>query len=234
MKRAIVIFTAAIFAMPALAGMSSVSPVGVSVKDASAAPRGTRIYADLATCGSFLDNGTASMYPLPIADDIHAISGGTITSFTMGYYVPTVTNFNLTVLFYTNTPACGKVPHSGRGRDEPADLIGGLVIYGLPGDGAWFVTVDLGPGAPIVVGPDFWFEQWWAYTTPPIATGGPLLTGDSGGSTGFSHDWYAQTSAKWTLGSVWADFVLAFNIVPEPATIGLLGLGGLIALRRRY
>lgn len=222
MKRVIGILVVALIVMPVMAGMSTATPFTATVTDESDGARSQYLYADLATCALYLNNGTASAYPLPVADDIHAVGNGLypITQFTFGYYAPTVTNFQLTVAFYTNTPADGPVPGAG------AALITSLGIGGLPA-GAWIVSVT---GVNIMAGPDFWFEEHWASTTPLMANGGPLLTCNPGGTMGYSHNLFAQTGAKWVLG-VWSDFVLGF--VPEPASICLLALGGLAALRRR-
>ena len=222
MKRVIGILAVALIAMPVMAGMSTATPFTATVKDASSDARFQYLYADLVTCGYYLNNGTGAAYPLPIADDIHAVGGGLypITTFTFGYYAPTVTNFTLTVAFYTNGPGDTPVPGAG------AVTIAAYGIGPLPA-GAWIISVT---GVSVAAGPDFWFEEHWASTTPPMLNGGPLLTCNPGGTMGYSHNLFAQTGSTWVLG-VWSDFVLGF--IPEPASIFLLALGGLAALRRR-
>lgn len=223
MKKVVLVLAAALMVAPVMAGVTAPSPVTVTVLDQSSGLRGTPIYADLVTALSYLNNGSASTYPLPVGDDIHAIAGGTITSFTMGYYAPTVTTFqtfNLPVAFYTNTAGDFNVPGGG------AALNTAFTISGLPG-GAIIVSIT---GVSIPVGADFWFEESWAAA---VGTGGPLLTLNSGGTVGYSHSWFSQTGTTWGLGTAWADFVLAFNVVPEPATICLMALGGLGLLIRR-
>ena len=219
MKRVIGILAVALIAMPVMAGMSTATPISGTVTDLTTqGSRGT-MYADLVTCGYYLNNGTLSAYPLPIADDIHAAYAGNITSFTFGYYAPSVSNFTLTVAFYTNGPADAPVPGAG------AVTLASYAIGPLPA-GANAISVT---GIYLPVGLDFWFEEHWAAAGLP--NGGPLLTCNPGGTVGYSHNAFAQTGSVWNLG-VWADFMLAFN-TPEPASICLLVLGGFAALRRR-
>jgi len=219
MKKVLLLCAVLALALPATAGITDPMPAG-TITDLTGS-RATPIYADLTQSGYFLDNGSASTYPLPVADDIHAISGGTITSFTIGYTCAGTGTFALPVAFYTNNAADTVVPGAG------AALITSFTIPGLP-VGGYIVGIT---GVSIPVGADFWFEQ--SYNG--VATGGPLITGNPGGTVGYSHDIFAQTGATWYFTSgTWADFVLGFNIVPEPASISLLALAGLgLLLRRR-
>jgi hypothetical protein len=81
------------------------------------------------------------------------------------------------------------------------------------------------------VGLDFWFEADYGNADVDV---GPLITGDPGGTVGFSHDLYSQDGFTWSFGGTpWMDFMHEFSIVPEPAMISVLVVGGLFALGRR-
>jgi hypothetical protein len=230
MKKVLVMLAlVGLLAAPAYAGIVNVSPSG-AVKVLPAGPRGAPIYADLTTSGYYMNAGTTASYPLPVGDDIHAISGGTITSFVLGYYTTEAAPFNLHVRFYASDATDGGIPPTPPGA-APAP-IADYVLNGLPGAGGWFVTI---PGVNVPVGQDFWFEEdwsnsWGAIGATAVATGGPLIA-TSGGTVGYSHSTFSQTGSLWGL-SIWADWVLEFD-TPEPATIGLLAMAGLFILRRR-
>lgn len=228
MKRAIALIALAALVVPAMAGVATPTQTSTPAT-MMGSQRGTPIYADLVTAASYLNTGTTATYPLPVGDDIHAISGGTITSFQMGYYIPAGgTTGNILVNFFANDAVDSIVPPWPAGSPAP---IASYLIGVQPG--AWIVTIT---GVSVPVGQDFWFEEDWSNAygqSTAIATGGPLLTKNAGGTVGYSHSIYSQTGSTWGLTGAWADFVLSFSVVPEPATIGLLAIGGLLALRRR-
>lgn len=186
-------------------------------------PRGVPIYADLTTVGSYLNQGTSSTYPLPVGDDIHATGGGTVTSFVVGYYIPTSSGtgpFTVSYSFWGGTPTdTGPFPGYG------APFLGGYNVGGL-NPGAWAVNIT---GVSVPVGADFYIEQDFAGNG--ILNGGPLITGNAGGTVGYSNSYFTQTGSLWTL-SIWADFYHSVSI-PEPATLALFGMGVLVLVRRR-
>lgn len=218
-----------LLAAPALAGVVTASPAS-AVQIAPAGPRGAPIYADLGTSGYYLNAGTTSTYPLPVGDDIHAISGGTITSLAIGYYTTDTGPFNLHVAFFANDATDSTPP------PYPLSLgsaIASLVLNDMPGGGAWALTFT---GLSIPVGQDFWFEEDWSNSyavvgATAVANGGPLLTMGTP-TVGTSHDLFSQTGSTWYLTGAYSNFYLEFD-TPEPATIGLLALAGLMILRRR-
>lgn len=231
-KIVLMLAVVALLATPAMADMVKTihATNGVPLNQVGT-PRGTPIYADLNTVAKYLNAGTAAQYPLPVADDIHAISGGTITSFTFGYYTPDAGTKSLLVNFFADNPADTVIPPWPAGTPAP---IASYMLTGLTGGGAYAFTIT---GVNVPVGPDFWFEGDYSGSYGlggGSADFGPLITGNSGGTVGYSHSIFAQTGSTWTLTSgTWVDFYLSFDIVPEPATIGLLVLGGLMILRRR-
>ena len=231
MKKVLVMLAlVGLLSAPAVAGVINVSPTSVvAVGDLS--PRGTPIFQALTTIGSYVNVGTTATYPLPVGDDIHAISGGTITSFKVGYYNPGAGTFNLHVSFFADTATDTVFPPTPPGS-VPAP-IASYVLNTLPGAGAWIVNIT---GVSVPVGQNFWFEEDWSNSwgvvgATAVATGGPLLTNAS--TVGTSHDIFSQTGSGWSFSTPGiANFVLEFD-TPEPATIGLLAMAGLFILRRR-
>ena len=177
----------------------------------------TIVYADTATSGYFYGGGTTTA----IADDIHIAAPGVLTGVTFGYYgtasLTTAGTFTATVAFYANTISDGVF----------GPLLGSFTVTGLADAGAWAVGVA---GLNIAVPADFWFEVNY---TGAGATAGPLITGNPGGYIGYSHNLFEKAGGLvWFGGSPWADF---YHLcwVPEPGTIGLLALSGLLVLARR-
>ncbi|MCB9849986.1 MAG: PEP-CTERM sorting domain-containing protein [Phycisphaerales bacterium] len=228
-------------AMPAMAAVGNVSPVSTSTLPVSkynaqtgqltpttlGSRAGGTIYQDFTQSGYFLGQGLTASYTPAVGDDIHATAAGTMTSFTFAYVLPSATASGfpnsgsaVTINFHANTAADGLVP--------PFPATPGFFsinVTGLP-TGTHAIAVT---GLSVPVGTDFWIEQDWAANG--VLRGGPILS-TSGGTIGYSHSIFSQTGSTWTL-PIWADFFLAVNIVPEPASIGLLAFGGLVVLRRR-
>lgn len=224
----------ALLAAPVLAGPINVTPTSAVPINLNGSARGAPIFQSLSTIGYYANNGTSSTYPLPVGDDIHAISGGTITSFKVGYYKPTTGSFNLHVSFFTNDAADSVVPATPGGGGG-ATMFASYVLNNLPGAGAWLVNIT---GVSLPTAADFWFEEDWSNMygvtgATAVDNGGPLLVDGTLAAVGFSHDLYSQTGSLWTIGLAnAANFALEFDI-PEPTTIALLGLAGLMFLRRR-
>jgi hypothetical protein len=230
------VLVAALAASPATAAVGTALPAGSTINYSTmnyatgeiqpgiAQGRATPIYADLVTAASYLNQGTGSTYPLPAGDDIHAISGGTVTSFVFGYNVAAASGagpFSVTIGFWP-----GDATHSDPPGFGGAAALTSFTLNGLPvGANAFNIT-----GLSIPVGADFYIEQDWAGNG--VLNAGPLLTGNAGGTVGYSHNAFSQTGAMWGLGGIWADFYYSVS-VPEPATIALLALSGFAVLRRR-
>ncbi|HRX83707.1 MAG TPA: PEP-CTERM sorting domain-containing protein [Phycisphaerae bacterium] len=229
----------AVAALPAIAGVGTALPVGSTMNFATmnaqsgvitpgiSQNRVIPIYADLNTALAYLNQGSGASYPLPVGDDIHATSGGTVTSFVFGYYVPTSVSgagpFAVTIKFWPGDPTDSDPPGFGG-----AASLTSFTLTGLPGGvNAFNIT-----GLSVPVTADFYIEQDWAGNG--VLNGGPLLTGNSGGTVGYSHDGFSQTGSMWTLSSgTWSDFYYSVDVAPEPGTIALLALSGLAVLRRR-
>ena len=226
MKRTVLLAAmVALVAVPALADITPMPvPDGTTLNhrtiDLGNGPdprASTIVYADTSTSGFFYGGASTGA----VADDIHIAGPGVLTAATFAYYgtasLTTAGTFTATVAFYGNT--------AGDGAFGP--LLGSFTVTGLADAGAWAIGVA---GLNIAVPADFWFEVNY---TGSAATTGPLMTGDPGGYIGYSHDVFEQNgSLYWFGGSPWADF---YHLcwVPEPGTIGLLALSGLLVLARR-
>lgn len=239
MKKLVAFMAVAAFATTAFAGISQPMPAGTHINTATLdlgtgqTTRGSAIYADLATSGYYFNIGSGASYPLPCADDIFAVADGPITSFSFGYYNPATTGtFGIVASFFDMDPNAFAAPPSPTGFAGPTSAVAWYTLTGLP-VGAWIYTIT---GVNVPVDSTFWFEMDFSGSYFQAGTGaanaGPLVTNNPGGTVGYSYDLYAQTGGLWG-SSLWADFTLAFNVVPEPATIGLLALAGLVVLRRR-
>jgi hypothetical protein len=238
MKKLVAFMAVAALATTAFAGISNPVPASTHINTATLdlgtgqTTRGTTIYADLVTSGYFFNCGTSASYPLPLGDDIHAISGGTITQFTFGYYNgATSGTFGIVASFFANDALDSTPPPTPTGFAGPTSAIAWYTLTGLP-VGAWYYTIT---GVSIPVGPNFFFEMDFSGAYFQAGTGasfaGPLVTNNPAGTVGYSHDLISQTGSLWG-SSLWADFTLSFDIVPEPASLLLLGLAGVL-LRRR-
>jgi hypothetical protein len=202
--------------------------------------RATTIYADLVTSGYFANCGVQGVGPTGngFADDIHAIPGSPITSVTVGYFVSSTGpggpgtvppgNFPMTLSLWLND-ATDSLPNGPLGTNMYSNT------FNVPGaDGfAHAVTIT---GLSIATTGDFYIQQDWAANG--VFRAGPLITGNAGGTVGYSHNAFFYYGSSYSFGSLaggtilWADFYNAAS-TPEPLTIGLLAVSGLVVLRRR-
>lgn len=176
----------------------------------------TAIYADLTTSGYYTNQvGNA------VADDIHASMGGIVTGVTFGYYSPNSGTWTAVVRLIGNTST----------DSIYTPVLGSFAVTGLSG-GAWAIGVT---GLTIPVGQDFWFEVTYSAVMGNI---GPLITNNPGGTVGYSHYWFSKNATVggipplYAFSTLWGDFYHAVW-VPEPGTLALLGLSGLLVLARR-
>lgn len=178
------------------------------------------VYADLATCGFFFPNHGG----VELGDDQHTVAPGpfSVTCFSFAYFQPGTAAFTATVQYYDNDPN-DTIHGPSLGASVIPGLPSGLVMVSITG-----VTGVYAPTA----GPDVWM----GVTMPNLGSGitpGLLITGNPGGTVGYSHNVFEMGgSLFWFGGSPWADFT-EMTGVPEPTTIGLLALAGLAVLIRR-
>lgn len=181
--------------------------------------------------------------------DVGAASGNIlITGFDIGYATNSTVPVDIEVGFYA----------PGNGFGDPSPLIASFLLTGLPGSSSggiegWVVTVDLKSSSipfnlPLTdldndgLG-DFEYSYNMANRGNATATGmGPLISGPvnaPGIADAFDrYDSGPQGTGTYAGtfffgGSPFAQFHMRLYTIPEPATIGLLALGGLGLIRRR-
>lgn len=175
--------------------------------------------------GFYYTGGSANRYP---ADDLHMTQGGLVNGFEFIYYDPaggTAVSF-VPVGFWANDPADGTF----------GPLLQSFNVTGLPGDGAWIISVDLtGSGLEFTAPKDIWMGLDFKRSDSPGQAGWSIYDPPTIGS---SHDLFLDVN---TLGLYYfggnpvANFGAKIYMVPEPGTIAALGVGlvGLLGLRRR-
>jgi hypothetical protein len=231
-------------AVPALAFVGEALPAGAQIQyhtinaqtgliSASGAPTGNRapvIYADLVTSGYFANCGTQTLTTLDgFSDDIHATQGGTVTSITFAYFVSVQSGpaglypVDLSIWEGDPTDTTPLPPNQG-------NMLASFDNLMVPGaDGVPHLVTLTGISVPLT-GPDFYIDQGWGVNG--VFRAGPLITGNSGGTVGYSHNAFFYYGYSYAFSGTWSDFVYAVE-VPEPMTIGLLAASGLVVLRRR-
>jgi hypothetical protein len=97
-------------------------------------------------------------------------------------------------------------------------------------DGEWH-SIEIGPGTTVTWFPELWDLTIQGITIEAWSNGAP----DSSGASGdFKMD---GTNVVWPVGpssgNLRIDNIERWEVIPEPMTIGLLGLGGLALIRRK-
>jgi len=116
---------------------------------------------------------------------------------------------------------------------DTTDAYGGWLDLGQKLDGSWGDLQILG-AAGADASKDFGFDPWWSFEAKSFNPDAPIEAG-------------AQFTVDFTAGQTEGDVVIGLyafdgttllqeatiHVVPEPMTLGLLGLGGLFLRRRR-
>jgi hypothetical protein len=155
-------------------------------------------------------------------DDLLMTGPGTVNGFAFGYYDPEGGTALTSVDVWFNNLYDGS-------------YITGYTISGLPGDGAWIVSVDL-------TGFEFYSPDWILMSVGFYSSNSPeagWLIYDPptiGSSQDMFYIWAPETPGWYWFGGppVVANFCAEIAMIPEPGTIAALATGlGLLALRRR-
>jgi len=220
MKRIVVVMVVALVAAPAMADVVTPTPFEATVS--SYGDQGGRtipVYDNTV-------NGTGFYYNhggLEVGDDLEMTAGGLVDHITFGYYDLADDGAIVTsadIRFYDMAAFVGD------GTDVP---LATYTVGDLPGEGAWTVGVDL--EAPFDAVPQHvvmsaQFDNTvncglLIYDPPVLGASQDMFWINDG--TG---NWY------WFGGDPRANLCLAVEVVPEPASLVLLALGGVL-LRRR-
>lgn len=166
----------------------------------------------------------------------------TVDGFQIGYATNSTVPVDIEVRFYEN----------GNGFNDVSNQVAAFLLTGLPGSNtggvqAWIVDVNLGSSAFIMNGPDKDsipgqdFEYSYNMANRGNATSmGPLIsTGGHGQEDAFDrYDGGPQGSGTYAGtfffgGNPFAQFHMRLYTIPAPGSLALVGLGGLLAARRR-
>ncbi|RMF84029.1 MAG: PEP-CTERM sorting domain-containing protein [Planctomycetota bacterium] len=227
MKRLVLIAAAVALACSAMADVTSIkmTPVHLSPEQAHASQLGVRSPTGYANPESLYDNGLSilggpSFWPtratvtgvtsVLVVDDVHMAAAGSITHAHWVGSLPAGAN-PITFAFFSNP--------GGADGTIGATIAAFAVTISVGNWGLFSLTVN----HPAVAAPK---DIWMGIVGTATYTYGPL--GGPGVPVGSSHSGVSippiSGNFHWALGGI---------PVPEPATISLLVLGGLVSLRRR-
>lgn len=155
-------------------------------------------------------------------DDLQMTQAGTVNGFTFGYYDPAGGTALSSVNVWFNNLYDGS-------------YITGYTISGLPGDGAWIISVDI-TGFEFA-SPDYILMSIGFYSSNSPEAGWLMFNPPTiGSSQDMFYIWQPYTPGWYWFGGppAVANFCAEIAMIPEPGTIAALAAGlGLIALRRR-
>jgi hypothetical protein len=193
-----------------------------------------------------------------VADEIHLNKPWTLTGFDVPYIArvsPNQLPLTATVNFYNMDAGENLLPGA-----IAAYTITGLGTSATYPPGSNSYSISAQKLAPVAMPADFWMEisitnnQGAIIAPDPVHTGvGFLLAGDDvSEANGLSHDFFAAMTTKGNVGGYFwfggytpnlppsdpnynpmSNFLLGINGIPEPMTLGLVALGGLLVVRRR-
>lgn len=224
MKRALAILAIAAIAMPAMAGLVTTTATpyngGVSYFGDQSAGTTIPVYDNTVNESGYYYN-TAG---LEEGDDLMMTAGGQIDHFAFGYYDPSGDGAVTTaadVRFYDMATFVGD------GTDVP---LAAYSVTNLPGEGGWIVDVDLDTPSPVMPADIVMSVQFDNTVDAGLLIYDPPVIGSSADMF-----WLNDGSGNWYYfgGNPVANFALEVEMVPEPASLALLALGGLALLRRR-
>lgn len=218
MKKVVVVLAVLVLAAPVFAaGIKVAAGDATPAGQIGASSRGVVAYSNVTTqTGYRLNQGG-----LEDGDDLFMTQGGELESFKFSYYVPATAPAvtEAVIRFYEQDPNTGEV----------GALIALYDIYsGLPGNGGWIINQAVDPGT--ILPADVWMTVQF-----DVANCGQLLFNPP--TIGTSYDVFAEYDGAawgyWYLGTtVISDFALEVTLTPEPASMLLLGLAGLLIRRR--
>ncbi len=224
MKKALAILAITVIAVPAMANLVTTTATpfsgGVAYYGDQSAGTTNPVYDNTVNSSGYYYNTNG----LEEGDDLEMTAGGQMDHFAFGYYDPSgdgAVTTSAEVRFYDIATFVGD------GTDTP---IVSYTVTDLPGEGGWIVGVDLDTPSPVLPANIVMSVQL------DNAVDAGLLIYDPP-TIGASQDmfWLNDGTGNWYYfgGNPVANFALEVEMVPEPASLALLALGGLALLRRR-
>jgi hypothetical protein len=221
MKKIVVVLAVVALAAPVFAaGIEVATGIATPIGHVGATARGITAYSNITNDEGYYYGQSG----LEVADDLYMTQGGELESFGFSYYQPAGGAVTAALInFYGMDAVTG----------EPTDLIASYLLTaadGLPATGGWiFNNIGVGPGT--ILPQDIWMSvQFDSPTAGQIMMNPPTV--------GASDDVFARNDAPWTYH--WfggppnpiANFGLEVVLTPEPTSMILLGLAGLLIRRR--
>lgn len=204
---------------------STITPVTGTATPVGAGLRGDVVYSNLATQTGYYFNSLPYSTPQELGDDLTMTTGGLLESFKFTYESddPNPAPAECVIAFYD------LATFNFGGGNTP---IGAYLISGLPGNGAWIITVNVDPADAITLPAEIMMTQLMdTVWSGPLTFYPPTIGETVDGVWAGTPDNMFFTSGDFGLPPNTLNFGYEVTIVPEPASLLLVGLLALV--RRR-